>query len=735
MRKGLWLQVFTIASIAVVLMLPGMALAAEETLLEVKAFPLVGRTNDLEPEVLDFRYAPGEWQVCIGLPDDPHKSIVKSDGSLNHHYVRRRGNFPNFDTSVLARVDMGSAATSTIEQRLWSAKVPIVITEQSWGPLLLHQECWADIPDGESVEQWSKKRQDYLWLTLQNTGDQAQTARLVVRVRSRTKMGQTASQALVETAGDRRTLCYTSPQCDAMMEASVRPGYEQNLIYERQLPPAGEFRALLTFYRGDDADSETPESQARKMRDKAIAYWQNADLPYGRILVADENVQHLLDSCIRNIWQARELRDGVPAFQVGPTVYRGTWAADGPFILEAVTYLGRADEARKGLELQIIEDEGPQGIEFSKKAGLRLWMVWRHAQLTGDRRWLERMWPKVEQEVNRIIEYREMTRSDPNQANYGLMPAGFGDGGLAGKHREYTNVYWTLAGLKAAIQAADRIEKPSGAAWKAEYDDYWKQFDKARHRDKLVDTAGNTYVPVTMKGEKEQLPQRGAWAFLHSIYPGRIFPADDELMLGTLAMLDATEREGLIFGTGWISDGIWNYAGSFYGHAHLWLHHSRKAAATFYAFGNHACPLLCWREEQRPLGEKEYYVGDMPHNWASAEFIRFVRHMMIMEREDELHLLEAMPRAWAEPSGQTRLTGIPTSFGNMSLAVSIADDGSTAKVTLSPPTREPLRKIVLHTKNFARTVGAITVDDKAYLQDGISVSSHEPTTVHIEFKQ
>ncbi len=103
-------------------------------------------------------------------------------------------------------------------------------------------------------------------------------------------------------------------------------------------------------------------------------------------------------------------------------------------------------------------------------------------------------------------------------------------------------------------------------------------------------------------------------------------------MLGTMAMLDAHEKEGLIHGTGWLADGIWNYAASFYGHAHLWLGHGRKAAATLYAFANHASPLLCWREEHNLAGAKEEYCGDMPHNWASAEFLRLTRHCLILER-------------------------------------------------------------------------------------------------------
>ncbi|NLH17755.1 MAG: hypothetical protein GX455_14350, partial [Phycisphaerae bacterium] len=416
----------------------------------------------------------------------------------------------------------------------------------------------------------------------------------------------------------------------------------------------------------------------------------------------DPAVQGLLDSCIRNIYQAREHRPGGVVFQVGPTCYRGTWAADGPFLLEAATYLGRWEQARTGLELQIDKDDGPGGVEFSKKSGLRLWMVLRHWQLTGDDAWLASIWPKVEFNVSEIIRYRQMTRSDPKQANFGLMPIGFGDGGLGGAHREYTNVYWTLTGLKCAIEMARYRNSPQAEAWAAEYDDYWKVFDKARDRDKLTDKSGNIYVPVTMKGEQPQLPQRGAWAFLHSVFPGRIYRDDDARMLGTMAMLDANQCEGLIFGTGWLEDGIWNYAASFYAHAHLWLGHADKAAATLYAFANHASPLLCWREEQNPKGEKERFVGDMPHNWASAEFIRLVRHLLILERGNELHLLEALPQAWTKPGGRIHIEKMPTSFGEMDLDVVFEE--AQARVKLLFARRSTEGKVVLHLERLGGEV-------------------------------
>lgn len=855
-----------------------LAAGSHQTLLEVKAFETQERTGNLEEQKLDFRYSPKRWQACIGLPDDPHKSIVGSDGGLYYDYGG--GRFYDFKVRVIADVETGGAQ-GDITQQLLDPMIPVVMTTQQHGKLLLRQRAWAGAPESRNVEQWSKKRIDYLWLELENQGAKSQRGRIILKINSDKLLQVDQDMQRVTDAAEGRTFCMVSPKCasyspkiseedkparqivpkrlpsvsrnwgkpnrqcdkrfrdilvgynrpltftfpaeagikyrvafgfieswheeagkrpldlciegksvreldliteygrhkpvvlmfdvedengDGFLEMGVHsvsgaedsntiltalwvfeakdaPTNEQILlgqadsralaIYdvnsrienplrlyfpETDLDPGHREQVLIGFYRGREAESPVSVETVRKELDKAIHYWkEEVNLPFDRIQVPDHHVQGLLDSCIRNIYQARELRNGEPAFQVGPTCYRGTWAADGPFILEAVTYLGRGREARAGLELQVEKDEGPGGVEFSKKCGLRLWMILRHWQLTGDTPWLEKMWPIVQSNVEKIFEYRRMTMTDPSQANYGLMPIGFGDGGLGGKHREYTNVYWTLAGLKAAIVMAEQLKKPFASAWKTEFEDYWGYFEKARNRDKLRDEHGNEYVPVTMKGEQPQLPQRGAWAFLQSIFPGRIFKPDDELMRGTLAMLDANQREGLIFGTGWDLDGIWNYAGSFYGHAHLWLGHGRKAAATFYAFTNHACPLLCWREEQNPRGEAEKYVGDMPHNWASAEFIRMVRHMLVLERGRELHLLEGKPSGWSRAGDVIRLTDIPTSFGPVSLSVRVAEDGHSGLIRVNPPERERVEKIVVHLEHFGRPVRSVQKDGKGIL--------------------
>ena len=64
--------------------------------------------------------------------------------------------------------------------------------------------------------------------------------------------------------------------------------------------------------------------------------------------------------------------------------------------------------------------------------------------------------------------------------NARLIPDGFSDGGLADKVPEYTNIYWTMAGLRAAIDAARWLGKSDEAAdWQQEYDDFLQTFRHA----------------------------------------------------------------------------------------------------------------------------------------------------------------------------------------------------------------------------------------------------------------
>ncbi len=735
------------------------------TRLEASIYPTQDETNKLEPQTLDFRYSPLIWQSCIGLPDDIYKTIVGSNGNLYYDY--RAGSytgygFDGFHTRVMASLAGEPSDATVTHQKLFDARTPVVITEKKIGNILLHQEAWAGAPQSENIEDWAPRRVDYLWLTLKNNGLRTESSQIILQVDTHDALlWNKIENKLVKESDPKGIFLSIDP---ANVSVKNQKGSIQLLFPKVQLAPGEEFQTLITLYPGRFAHpinhdkrinekyealsikahniinkAPTSLTNAQEERTRAISFWAKVPLPYDKITVPDPALQRLLYSSIRNIYQSREVWNGRPLFQVGPNNYRGTWAADGPFIMEAITYLGQWKEVRASLEQQIAvgPSGGPSGVEFSKEMGLRLWMIWRHAQLTNDWKWLEKMWPKVEQDVNTIMKYRKMSLNDSSDVNDGLMPKGKIDGGIRGIHYGYTSVYWNLAGLRAALFMADKMKKSVLPVWQAEYKDFWRTFDAARNRDKLKDARGNLYVPSVMKGGVEHLPQAAAWAFLQAVHPGEIFSKEDSLMLGTMAMLDGTTQEGLILGTGFLTQGVWNYAASFYAHAHLWLGHGRKAASTLYAFANHASPVLTWREEQHLVGQMkgERYIGDMPHNWASAEFIRLIRDLMILERGDQLHLLQGMPRAWTKSGNKTGLNDIPTSFGNMSLSVSMADDEQSAIIKIDPPKNEAPKKIILHLEHFGRPVWAIKsgnihlTPEKSFIE----ISTDKPIELKVEF--
>jgi hypothetical protein len=441
--------------------------------------------------------------------------------------------------------------------------------------------------------------------------------------------------------------------------------------------------------------------EAKKALENAKLFWSNLDLPYNVIEIPDEEMQAQFDGALRNIYQAREIKNGLPSFQVGPTMYRGLWIVDGSFILEAITMLNRAEETRAGVE-HMLSFQRPDGSfeklnKYWKENGIVLWTIDRHEQLTGDSEWLDSVWPVVEKTMAFIPILRERSRIDTESLSYDFIPYGYSDGGLNQDH-EYTNAYWILIGIKSAISMAQRSGREEQAKrWQLEYDSLWQRFLTLAKRDLYTDEFGNKMLPVPMTRPLKSPPHKAQWAFMHAIYPGELFQKDDQIMLGTMANLTENECEGQVINTGWDEEGMWGYFTSFYGHAFLWLGEGKKAAQCAYAFGNHSSPLYVWREEQRVKNHPNpHWFGDMPHNWASAEFIRLVLHMVVLERGNELHLLEGVPKPWFEPGKQLAINEALTSFGEVSLKLRISDDGKYATMSVIPPKRIVPEKILVH---------------------------------------
>ncbi len=619
---------------------------------------------------VDFSYSPPEWQTAICLPDDPHKSLVDRSGELLYHFDRGGR---EFGTRISVQV-----ADSTVwkKQELYSPRVPIVRTRLAASGLDILEEAFTVTGLDDSTVH-----NDLLLMHVKNNG--AQERRLRPRIVVNTTLGfQLVGQHAVidnhETVTSSLRMTGTDGRNGILLEPLViAPGALADIV---ALVSGGASPGIVGM----------TVNEARECRTAAVRYWEEAGLPYARFEIPDPGIQDLVNSSIRNIWQAREIKKGLPAFQVGPTHYRGLWIVDGAFLLEAAAILGAGAQARSGVAYELTYQQSDGRIEvmhdYWKENGIVLWTCVRHAELTQDKAWLESIWPELERIVSYIRTLRKRSLQNPSWLCGGLIPPGIIDGGIHHSEKgDYSNVYWNLAGLKAACSACRWLGKEEeGEAWQKEYDEFYRAFRAAAQRDMLSDPHGNRYLPTVMGNIGDQLPQRAQWAFCHAVYPGEIFPVNDSLVAGNLAMLEATEKEGMVYGTGWDASGIWNYFASFYAHAWLWQGEGRKASMILYAFANHAAPVLDWREEQSLRGQPYKKVGDMPHNWASAEFIRLTVHLLALDRLDEMHLLEGMPGQWLGPGMVTSLNGIATPFGPLTMNVRVDKSGKTAAIEVGP---------------------------------------------------
>ena len=177
------------------------------------------------------------------------------------------------------------------------------------------------------------------------------------------------------------------------------------------LAPGESQQVAFTIDRrcGDPTPAPTAAA-ACALRDAARRWWETSDLPFGTIQIPDAGIQAMIESCVRNIWQAREIKGGKPAFHVGPTVYRGLWIVDGSFLLESAAILNRAQDARAGIEYMLGHQKPDGSFEvlpkYWKENGIVLWAATRHAMLTQDKEWLRAHWPALQRVVKAIEKLR-----------------------------------------------------------------------------------------------------------------------------------------------------------------------------------------------------------------------------------------------------------------------------------------------------------------------------------------
>jgi len=630
--------------------------------------------------VIDFRYSPLSWQTAYCFPDDHYKSLAGEHGDLRYGHPGQGAGIDYFPEVVEFSL-LGMEKNEVSGQRVEGPGVPIIHTRIDRPEAFLELTTFATQRAGEG-------RVDNVIVEVAPRTSHTLQAVPVMVLSTKREVKRQASAGITLLRLDKDE---GPPFLLADVPLSL---HEDGAVYQSYLLQAGvategkPSRCFLRFpQEGQEIDKlreglETPDRLLAEARE----YWQNWKPFEGKVSwqLPGRHGEFLV-ACARNLQQAREEKGGKITFQVGPTVYRGLWGVDGNFILEAARYLGYDNEAQQGLEATWKHQEADGGVfagggrEHWKDTGIAMFTLARQAELSQDWSYFREMQPNVLRAVNFLMSLRDKARSDGSiNGHYGLLAPGFGDGGLGGIRSEFTNTLWVLAGLKAITEATERQGLPALGGAKQFYEELRAAFSAAARQEMRRYPEGFDYLPMLAKGDPawagadewdRPRPQTAQWALSHAIYPGLVFEKDDAIVKGHIQLMQACTQEDIPAETGWLPHGgVWNYNAGFVAHVYLWAGLPDWAGLTFTGFLNHATQLYCWREEQPIRGSLTAdYVGDMPHNWASAECILYLRHMLALEDGLALRLLTGVGEFELSQGEPLSIAQSPTRFGRLDM--------------------------------------------------------------------
>ena len=642
--------------------------------------------NQSPSTAIDFRYSPLSWQTAYCYPDDPHKSLIGEHGELRYGHPGQGGGIAYFPEVVEFSL-LGMETNQVGWQRLEAPGVPIIHTRLDRPEAFLHITTFATRREVEG-------RVDNVILEIEpRTAHSLAVVPLVILETKREVKAHATPEATILRLDQEKAapflisnVPFSQPQVGGVQWS-----------YPIQAAVATEGRPVRCFLRfpqeGQDVDKlkdglAAPDRLLAEARD----HWLNWKAFDGKVSMQFPGPHgEFLVACARNIQQAREVKAGKLTFQVGPTVYRGLWVVDGHFLLEAARYLGYDALAQEGLEATWQRQEASGGVfagggrEHWKDTGIALFTLVRQAELSQDWSYFRSMQPNAVGAVRFLVSLRDKAKGDGSiNGRYGLLAPGFGDGGLGGIHSEFTNTLWVLAGLKALTEATDRLGLPDPGGAKPFYKELRAAFFAAARQEMRRHADGFDYLPMLVKEDPlwsvpeewaRPRPQGAQWALSHAIYPGLVFDKNDPIVQGHIRLMQACTQEDIPAETGWLPHGgVWNYNAGFVAHVYLWAGIADWARSTFTGFLNHASPLYCWREEQPVRGSLTAdYIGDMPHNWASAECVLYLRHMLALEDGRDLRLLAGVGDFELASGEPLSVVQSPTRFGRVDLSLEPLD--------------------------------------------------------------
>lgn len=405
-----------------------------------------------------------------------------------------------------------------------------------------------------------------------------------------------------------------------------------------------------------------------------------------RQLMQQASAIHIPDQGVENAFYAGLadcfiMREPISAEYVagcpGTEGYRAPGSGEPAIVAVLLDQMGMHTESALGFQF-CLDEQGADGNWSDPLgwghywwgcSGFKSFSIMEHFRLTGDRKYLEALYPRMLASSRWQEQQRARTRilnNNERPLTYGLFPRGMGDCGLKDDEDLYgvflPHNIWAVYADAMTLQAATILGKNADLAeLQAIYNAGWTDLQQAMDKGAIVEN-GYRWIPgVAGKTCGSR------WGALNAAFPCRLLAPDHELIAGTIRKIESWKSPGGIpVNTGWLKDGMWvaitldNLA-----EVQLLRDEGDAASAYLYATLNHGTPLYSWCEERGQEAGSKQITGDRQHLWTPLAVCRYLRDALVMEDGDALHLARGTARQWLGGDQPLSCENMKTHFGSI----------------------------------------------------------------------
>src|SRR5208282_2105713 len=465
----------------------------------------------------------------------------------------------------------------------------------------------------------------------------------------------------------------TSPT--ATDASGLASGY---VAYDVSLKP-GESKSFWWRYSigGMSDKGVNTSAKAAALQSKVAHEWRKNLSSIKIQLPADE--QRLVNIIRLNIAFIEINRDGVQ-LQPGSRNYKRSWIRDGSLMSAAMMHFGVMKPAKEFIEWYtqfvhpdgyvpaIVENDKPLSTLECDAFGEYIYLVAEYWKFNHDEKFAKQYYPvakRVAEHIEKLhVEGQESHKNATGMEAlyYGLLTPSISHEGYGSPVHSYWDNYFAILGLKDAAALAVAVGKPEEAAH-----DLAVAADLRKDVVNSIEAAAKYYkLDIIVSCPDYGEPDASGVAIL-------VNPCDEmsympqDLLRNTF---DAYYEKCL-----GRADGTVTWSG--------YTPYEFRNIGVFARLGDkdRAMWLMRWfTKDTRPLGWNQWaevvfqdprapvYIGDMPHTWCAAEFVREIRDFFAYEEDLDKSLVfcSGVPEDWLQGRG-IHVQDLPTAYGKISL--------------------------------------------------------------------